>query len=40
MRWREPFHVLHTVVETRLLANQSSRLQNEYRVKGEADALS
>ena len=32
MRWRiiwcEPIHVFHTVSETRLLANQSSRLQN------------
>ena len=27
-RWREPFHVFHTVIETRLLANQSSRFQN------------
>ena len=28
MWWREPFHVFHTVIETRLLANQSSLFQN------------
>ena len=28
MQWREPFHVLHTVIETWLLANQSSHFQN------------
>ena len=27
-KWREPFHVFHTVIETQLLANQSSRFQN------------
>ena len=26
--WREPFHVFHTVIETRLSANRGSRFQN------------
>ena len=32
MRWREPFHVFRTVIETRLLANHSSRFQNARRL--------
>ena len=28
MRWREPFHLFHTVIKTRLLTDQSSRFQN------------
>ena len=27
-QWRESYHVFHTVIETRLLENQSSQFQN------------